>query len=756
MATVSLDGNGRVIVTFADGIRFQSSEKITKDTVESKAIGIVQKAINGADRAYKDKGAELDQINVPAEARRLLAKLKEPPVVKVEPAARVSTPAPPVVAAPKPQPVVVTPPQPAPPLKKEVKVQPAPSPRKVARRPPPGPVRRAPPVEPPKPRIDRTVILAQIGTRDQATAATFLVSNSDRIDDFLKAGQKGTERTRTQREATIRLFNELSRIPAFGLYLSSVANEKEFAELEMFLGQHRGNIDNVREAQILAYADLYIRYYLVYYAAKDPNFRNELIQLERFKKTGKDDLLGPIDSDTIAAAELHIRRWNPKTPLKSDLPAWTSPEAVPELKPRRIAIIGASSVGDDRKHPTILGSTLQKLAPRTIVESYGNRGENLTQMAARFKRDIIDGGQKYDIVIISAGAFVNNPIYTLATSALELMIKQAKEAGIRVIVTGVMPYGGYKGCDKEKWKKAEDLNGWLQDKAREGQITYVDLRSLGDNNNPPRLRPEFTSPGSDGLHSDLAREETAMLIVEELRATDPAWVRATRRVRLETGTGTSERETPLDRAWDRATGPTALPQPPRIEPTPLMIFAELNWQTLREKLAQAVQEKNPAEILKLATTLPQGQSSLEKALADLNRNDIQLAFRDVFRSLNEDNEFKAFVRKGRYNLFNGKNLIELPEGTSIRDLATVRLASRAVQEYMRSKVPNDADFEGDIRHLQDRRIANGVLGSAPENLILTLGALAVYKWRLDNPNKPIGEWGKTWMPAEPSRKTVIF
>ncbi|MFH1520976.1 MAG: SGNH/GDSL hydrolase family protein [Candidatus Micrarchaeota archaeon] len=739
MATVTLDENGHIIITFADRTTFSSKEKITKEMSEATAMAAITRAMNGAYGKYKEESKldELDAIGgkTRAIAKGLLKKLNEIVSVKVEP------PKPVVEKRPEPR-VVVPPPRVVvrPPAKK---IEPPP-----VRVEAPKPVRRAPPprrVESPrvrKPTIDRRIILAQIGTKDQAKAATFLISNGEKIDRYLQVGQSGIERTRTQREATIRVFNELDRIPNFRLYLSSVANPEtnlEFAMLEGFLGQHKAEdlrtIDNREESRILSYADLYIRYYLANYAIKDPRFKKELEQLERFGKLGKDDLRGAIDSDTIAAAELHIRRWMQHKNLKSDLAAWEPPreEQIPEVtQQQRIAIIGSSMVGDSRKHPSKLGQTLQNFMADTIVDSYGIRGETLHEVATRFK-ELIDGGVKYDRIIISAQAFANNPNYIFSRAALETMIKQAK---IPVIVTGVMPYGEHRSCTSNAWRNAEELNSWLEANAAKGEITYVNLRSLGDDSNPPRLRPEFTSEGSDGLHSTLAREETARLIAEKLGVTVPPSIRREEPARVD------ERRVP-----DR--------EPPRVEATPLQIFAKEYWTELRQQLAQAVEQKNPAKIIRLTKIdLPPGQQ-LENALTTLGRNDVQLAFRDVFKSLNDDEEFKTFVKAKRYTLVKGRNLIELPEGTGKRDLLTVILASRAVQEYMKAKADVNADFGGDVRKLQEK--IGRQLSVTPSDLILTLSVIAVYRWRMQNTHKDIGEWGKeVGIKPEPTRKQTLF
>jgi hypothetical protein len=204
-------------------------------------------------------------------------------------------------------------------------------------------------------------------------------------------------------------------------------------------------------------------------------------------------------------------------------------------------------------------------------------------------------------------------------------------------------------------------------------------------------------------------------------------------------------------------------QPPKVEPTPLQIFAEAHWTNLTQNLIDAVTRNNPAEIIRLARVrenLPDGYQTLEAALAQLptQRLYVEHAFVQVFQSLGRDTQFVEFVSelaKGDRKfapLLSGRTLTQLDAS----DRTVVRVASEAVQRYVYSKT-TDSNINGDIEKLKQRLGATERLGSRPDDLILTLSALAVYRWRMLPANKDalIGDWGKdvgvkTELPARRS------
>ncbi|MFH1785656.1 MAG: GDSL-type esterase/lipase family protein [Candidatus Micrarchaeota archaeon] len=716
MATARLNGTNAIIIKFSDGTVYTSSTRITREESDDAVKAKISRVLGEAFKAYSsdsDKKSEIVAIRATTTlAQQLKAQIKVAEPVRTEP-----------VVVPEDKPVRVEPRVFTPPIeersvprvepevrdKPPVRIEPVIEDAQPTRT---EPERRAEPVRTASsrtrirgPTINQRFILKQITSSDRETATTTLFTNRTAIDKVLAKGQRGTARTTAQKEITVALFSELRKIPAFELYLTTAAAQE--AETHPELGnllQHIESgkrIDKRTDAKILQAADLYIRYYLTNFGGMDQNYRQEITQLEKVRAiiearplARKTAMERPIDSDTIMAAQLHMRRWYLTHPTSGrakrsdDIPIWRTPVAIEEAQPspRRpavyVGIIGSSSAADG-----ILGKELQKLlrsqTSDAVVETTAHSGEGTYQMKRRFKRDIIDKG--YTVVI--QGGVVNDiaggrPLNEIQGN-IDEMIAMAKGAGLRVVLLTVTPWEGYGTWSQRNQQKTDEYNKWLLAKREDG-VTVIDLSILAQGR---RLKPEFDS--GDHLHPNKAgKEEIARQIAQV------AFGIADRRPRI---------EIPLERME---------------EPV----------QTKADEMIAAITARNPARIIEMRETV--------------SAQDNKKAFAGSFNELCADPEFKRFMLV-KYRSFTKRG--EITQMTDETNSRTLRVYAKAVQEFLNERVGGSTRLGGDIAKLQEKL----GLGNAqkirvdPQNLTLTLSAMALYRWRETNPNEDIGKWGES-------------
>jgi len=168
--------------------------------------------------------------------------------------------------------------------------------------------------------------------------------------------------------------------------------------------------------------------------------------------------------------------------------------------------LGLPSPGENRI--VFMGNSIteawKNYSPDLFEEkSYVNRGiggQTTPQMLGRFKSDVLD--LKPSLLIILAGtndiAGNTGPITIKETSDnIKSMVTQAKEAGIEVILSSVLPVYDYPWSpDLDPADKIIELNEVLKNYAVENKIMYLDyFSSMVDDRKG--LKSEYSD---DGVH----------------------------------------------------------------------------------------------------------------------------------------------------------------------------------------------------------------------------------------------------------------
>jgi len=184
------------------------------------------------------------------------------------------------------------------------------------------------------------------------------------------------------------------------------------------------------------------------------------------------------------------------------------------------------------------------------------------------------------------------------------------------------------------------------------------------------------------------------------------------------------------------------------EPTELEQFAQDNWTDLASRIAEAVQEGQPATVVTIMRDLPQDALTLEDALTRLNRNDIQQAFDIIFNDyLHADREslsreFLRFLRSRDEYEGIASPSFRLTESSSAEDRA---LVVKALQEFLNSRRAANDKLSQDL-DLLFTQVFPGTgteLETDGELDMRTLAALSIYVWRSTYPEAVVGEWGRS-------------
>lgn len=299
--------------------------------------------------------------------------------------------------------------------------------------------------------------------------------------------------------------------------------------------------------------------------------------------------------------------------------------------------------------------------------------------------------------------------YNRIISGLERLYNIARDRGVRVIGVTIPPILGYRaetgrdiGIQEEEDRVRIMVNNWIRRQARAGNIAgLVDLEPHFRGRDG-RLRRDFWRTSEDCAHhnqrgqDELARQYALQGYPIEARI---------RRRRTQ----------------------------PRV--SPLEQFARENWREIPRQFETAIEQGTPRVIMGLITNLPEGQDSLEAALTELGRaDDISRSFDRLFNSVLHDmndpigQEFLTFCGTGQvYDYWN----IALPNMslTQRSPRSDRELIIRAARDFLR-QVGGRTDE--DLRHIDSLNISN--------NYIRTMLAIAVYRWRLQNPNALPGTW----------------
>lgn len=809
MADVVLSGNSLVVVCrgtrYSTGVSINPSQPDGIDAAVRRAISAASGYFYGRSDA---EGREVERINASAAAAAIRRS-----VARSQPSATPAPTqtAPPTPTTPPRQ--QAPPAQPPREERRREPATPPRQPERRQETPPATPRREEPPPREssrrggrtaqstPRPTITQEWIEQQLrdarrDDRRAQAAASLLHSNRLFVEQFLDPGsRRGVERTDAQKNVTIALFNQLYQIPSFRLLLSSLAAQQqalperdrvfsEFVTLQAFLTEPGRNeqLGPQAETRIIAAADTYIKYFLYNFVASNQDlsrFRTEANQLplaswrmtnvegaRTFTPTegrAPSDLdrtalmrlyLGsPIDADTLTTATLFMRRWYLEHPERgsgrsqSRIPQWTAPEVIlpptatpqaqavpqPQAQPRaqapaqpteqpraqppattvvpRIGAIG-DSITEGGRYARTLQSSLRQQTPGAVVEAHGVGGQSITAISRRFRRDILDHSPAYNTVIIQGGV---NGIMDLNLNQTQAtftrMISDARARNMRVILVTITPWASYPDSNDATQQRTAEINTWLRSQAQtDGSVVVVDMAQLGEGN-PPRLRAAYSI--GDGLHpNEAGRDLMAQLIAQA--------------------------------AYSRA---------PTVTETrsALQEFAGRNWGNLTAELYNHAQRGNPAGLITLVRNLPAGETSFERSLQTLRRDDVPRAFDRVFNDfLHRDRDFLEFCRtwrEGERAPYEGVGLpsVTMNANTSAADR---RLIMRAIQQYLNYMAGRTGqEWYGRLRE-DFGLMYREVLGTGRDTLdingledVRTLAAIAVLSWRKAHQSEPVGAWG---------------
>lgn len=169
-----------------------------------------------------------------------------------------------------------------------------------------------------------------------------------------------------------------------------------------------------------------------------------------------------------------------------------------------------------------------KRAPFFPGKPYVNRGisgQTTSQMVMRLQQDVLDLHPAAVVILAGINDIAQNqgPISLQDIEAnLQSMILRSKAAGVRVIMTSVLPAADFpwrKGLDPAP--KVQQLNAWLSAFCAQNQVAYVDYyTSMADANGgmKPGLSSDGVHPTADGY---AIMEPLAEAAIEKALASPP-------------------------------------------------------------------------------------------------------------------------------------------------------------------------------------------------------------------------------------------
>jgi lysophospholipase L1-like esterase len=184
--------------------------------------------------------------------------------------------------------------------------------------------------------------------------------------------------------------------------------------------------------------------------------------------------------------------------------------AVPRA-PVVVAAIG-DSLTDARSNGGKFLEMLRERCPESRFDNYGKGGQMVSQMRARFVRDIFGPGKPaYTHVIVFGGV---NDLYSDLTAGrtpakierdLGRMYDEAHRHGARVVALTVAPWGGFRRYFNASRSAATlDVNRWILTERDDGAIdAAVDAYGLLSCGDSTTLCPKYVARHDDGLHFGL-------------------------------------------------------------------------------------------------------------------------------------------------------------------------------------------------------------------------------------------------------------
>lgn len=189
--------------------------------------------------------------------------------------------------------------------------------------------------------------------------------------------------------------------------------------------------------------------------------------------------------------------------------------AVAAREPKRGYVVAA--IGDSLTDPRSGGGryldVLRARCPKSRFDAYGVGGEMVSQMRARFARDVLGDpadpeGKKprYSHVIVFGGV---NDLYSDRSDGrtpekieadLSAMYEAARKHKLGVIAITVAPWGGLeRWFNPRRGAATRELNRWITGRVREGAVDrVVDAYPLLSCGHPERLCKRFAR--KDGVH----------------------------------------------------------------------------------------------------------------------------------------------------------------------------------------------------------------------------------------------------------------
>lgn len=189
----------------------------------------------------------------------------------------------------------------------------------------------------------------------------------------------------------------------------------------------------------------------------------------------------------------------------------------PDRLSRRLLELGKTNIAIIRK--AIGGSRVLREYPCDLYRTYGPKGLD------RFEREVLLPGVKKvfilhginDIIHPNGGPFrplSDQPTAEELIEGLEFYIHTAHQAGIKVFLSPILPFEGWRTYNEEKEKIREGVNYWIYRQAPIEGVLPFELAVL-DPDNPLRLHQFFDS--GDHLHpSGKGAQAMAESIPEEL------------------------------------------------------------------------------------------------------------------------------------------------------------------------------------------------------------------------------------------------
>lgn len=169
---------------------------------------------------------------------------------------------------------------------------------------------------------------------------------------------------------------------------------------------------------------------------------------------------------------------------------------------RKVAIVGSSSTAAQ-------GGYVDMLADKGFgdVLRFAHSGDTTSVVRDRFP-DVLASNP--DVVVIFNGVNdlpTTQLSMTNAKTNLQLMINDAKQAGIQTVLVTIQPTGssyywdGTTGREPELVKqKTEELNNWMLYQAQNVDVVVDAYSVLGSLSDPTILNPVYEAPTKDGIH----------------------------------------------------------------------------------------------------------------------------------------------------------------------------------------------------------------------------------------------------------------